>query len=152
MTLKFIGGVPTEKLQSIIEALRNVRVDKPVKLNSSGMGGTAAGVYWAATEPSPALAKLAADIDHSMEPLGIAPENRPFHPHVTLARFNDRKILRKLDELIQGNGTHGHGRLKCDFGSMTATEFNLMESTTLPSGPVYSKVQSFPFAAAPAGN
>jgi 2'-5' RNA ligase len=149
VTLKFIGSVPAEKLEAIIEALRRVRVDKSVKLNFSGTGGTAAGVYWAAIEPCPVLEKLAADIDRCLEPIGIAKEDRAFHPHVTIARFKDRKILRKLDRLIHENGTSGHGHgLKRDFGSMSATEFHLMESKTLPPGPIYSKVHSFPFAAA----
>jgi 2'-5' RNA ligase len=32
VTLKFIGSVPAEKLEAIIEALRRVRVDKSVKI------------------------------------------------------------------------------------------------------------------------
>jgi RNA 2',3'-cyclic 3'-phosphodiesterase len=149
VTLKFIGGVPTEKLQPIIEALRRVRADKPLKLNFSGTGGSAAGVYWVAIEPCPALEQLAADIDQRLQPLGITSENRAFHPHVTLARFKDRKFQRKIDEVIRENGVHGPGQnLKCDFGAMTVTEFNLVKSTTFASGPIYSKVRSFPFAAA----
>jgi RNA 2',3'-cyclic 3'-phosphodiesterase len=153
VTLKFIGSVPTEKLQSLIEALSRVRVDKSVKLNFRGMGGSTAGVYWVAIEGCPALAALAASIDHSLEPLGIPEESHAFHPHLTIARFKDRKILRKLDELIRENGNHGKGHYpECDFGSMSASEFHLVESTTLPAGPIYSKVQSFPFVTAAAGN
>jgi len=149
VTLKFIGSVPAEKLEAIIEALRRVRVDKSVKLNFNGMGGSAAGVYWVAIEPCPALEKLAADIDRCLEPIGIVKEDRVFHPHVTVARFKDRGILKKINDLIHENAIHGDGRyLKCEFGSMTPTEFHLMESKTLPTGPIYSKVQSFPFTAA----
>ena len=146
VTLKFIGSVPTEKLPTIIEALRRVRMDKSVKLNFSGMGGSAAGVYWVAIESCPGLEKLAADIDRCLQPLGIAGENRAFHPHVTIARFKDRKMLKKIDELVHKDTTHGPGRMKCDFGSMSASDFHLRESTTLPAGPIYSKVQSFPIA------
>lgn len=153
VTLKFIGSVPTEKLPAIIEALRRVRVDKSVNLNLRGMGGSSAGVYWVAIEGCPALEELAADIDHCLEPLGIPRENRAFHAHVTIARSKDRKILTKLDELIRENESHGKGLYpKCDFGSMSTSEFHLIESTTLPAGPLYSKVQSFPFVAASAGN
>jgi len=152
VTLKFIGGVPTEKLPTIIEALRRVRMEESVKLNFSGMGGSAAGVYWVAIESCPGLEKLAADIDRCLQPLGIAGENRAFHPHVTMARFKDRKMLKKIDELVHKDTTHGSGRMKCDFGSMSASEFHLIESTTLLAGPIYSKVQSFPFAAAAPGN
>ncbi|HWZ24079.1 MAG TPA: RNA 2',3'-cyclic phosphodiesterase [Verrucomicrobiae bacterium] len=148
VTLKFIGSVPAEKLQAIIGALRYVRADKSVKLNFIGHGGTIAGVYWATIEPDPALEKLAADIDRSLEPLGIVKENRAFHPHVTLARFKDRGILKKINDLIHENAIHGDGlHLKCEFGSMTPTEFHLIESKTLPTGPLYSKLQSFPLAA-----
>jgi RNA 2',3'-cyclic 3'-phosphodiesterase len=145
VTLKFIGSVPAEKLEAIIEALRRVRVDKSVKLNFSGMGGSAAGVYWAAIEPCPALEKLAADIDRCLEPIGIAKEDRAFHPHVTVARFKHRGALKKINDLIHENDDGRY--LKCEFGSITPTEFQLIESTTLPAGPIYSKVQSFPFAA-----
>ena len=153
VTLKFIGSVPTEKLQTMVGALRHVRVHESVKLNFSGMGGSNAGVYWVAIEPCPALTALATEIHHSLELLGIPKENRAFHPHVTIARFKDRKILRKIDERIRENGSHGKGHFpKCDFGSISVSEFHLMESATLPSGPIYSKVQSFPFVTATAGN
>ncbi|MDQ1407781.1 MAG: 2,3-cyclic 3-phosphodiesterase [Acidobacteriaceae bacterium] len=153
VTLKFIGSVPAEKLEAIIDALRRVRADKSVKLDFIGYGGIAAGVYWATIEPCPALEKLAADIDRCLEPLGIAKENRAFHPHVTVARFKDRGILEKINDLIHENAIHGDGRyLKCEFGSMTPAEFHLMESTTVPTGAIYSKVESFPLAAALPGN
>jgi 2'-5' RNA ligase len=153
VTLKFIGSVPAEKLEAIIDALRRVRADKSVKLDFIGYGGIAAGVYWATIEPCPALEKLAADIDRCLEPLGIAKENRAFHPHVTVARFKDRGILEKINDLIHENAIHGDGRyLKCEFGSMTPAEFHLMESTTVPTGAIYSKVDSFPLAAALPGN
>jgi 2'-5' RNA ligase len=153
VTLKFIGSAPEQKLQPIIEALRRIRVDKPLKLNFVGHGGTAAGVYWAAVEPSPALEALASGIDRSLQSLGVPRERRAFHPHVTVARFKDRNILGKMNGLIHENAIHGDGRyLKCEFGSMTVSEFHLMQSVTLPTGPIYSKVQSFPFVDAASRN
>jgi RNA 2',3'-cyclic 3'-phosphodiesterase len=151
LTLKFIGSVPNDKLEAIIDALRHVRADKSINLKFSGMGGSAAGVYWASIEPDPALEKLAADIDHCLAPIGIAKENRAFHLHVTIARFKDRKILKKLDHLLDENRSSGRQR-KYDFGSVTSTGFHLIESKTLPTGPIYSKLQSFPLAAALPGN
>jgi RNA 2',3'-cyclic 3'-phosphodiesterase len=153
VTLKFIGSVPPEKLQPIIEALGRVRVSKSVKLTFSGTGGSRAGVYWVAIQGCAALEALAAEIDQCLQPLGIPKENRPFHPHVTVARFKDRKILNKLHELTHENAIDGDGRyLKCEFGSMTSSEFHLMQSATLPTGPIYSKVQSFPFVTAAPAN
>jgi 2'-5' RNA ligase len=152
VTLKFIGSLPNDKLEAIIDALRHVRADKSLNLKFSGMGGSAAGVYWASIEPDPALEELAADIDHCLAPIGIAGENRAFHPHVTIARFKDRKILKKLDHLLDENGVSGHQCNKYDFGSVTPTEFHLIESKTLPTGPIYSELRSFPLASALPGN
>jgi RNA 2',3'-cyclic 3'-phosphodiesterase len=148
VTLKFIASVPNDKLEAIIDALRHVRADKSINLKFSGMGGTAAGVYWASIEPDPALEKLAADIDHCLAPIGIAKENRAFHPHVTIARFKNREILKQLDHLLLENGVSGHHRNKYNFVSMTPAEFHLIESKTLPTGPIYSKLQSFPITVA----
>lgn len=148
VTLEFIGNVLAEKVPQIIEALQRVRADGPVKLRFRGMGGSAAGVIWVAIESTPAIESLANDINHRLQPLDIASEHRTFHPHVTVARFKDRKLMRKIEELIEGNRKDGAGPgLKPDFGTMMTSEFHLIESKTLPSGPIYSKVQSFTFVA-----
>jgi 2'-5' RNA ligase len=152
VTLKFIGSVPTEKVQAIIEALRGVSVDDRVDVCFQGLGwylNAKTGVMlWATVEDSKSLAALAASIDRRLAPLGIAPENRSFMPHLTLARGNrdipdsSKTALRQLADKYK----------KHDFGSVTPEEFHLMESKTLPTGPIYSKAQSFPFVAAAAGN
>jgi len=148
VTLKFIGSAPTEKVQAIIEALRGVSLHGRLDVCFRGLGwhlsAKAGVVLWAIIEDSKSLAALAASIDHRLLSLGIAPENRSFMPHLTLARGNrhvpdSSKIA--LRELAEQHKQH-------EFGSVTPTEFHLMESKTLPTGPIYSKLQSFPFAAA----
>ena len=147
VTLKFIGSVPTKKVQTIIEALRGISQDRLV-ICFRGLGwylSAKAGVMLLATiEDSKPLAALAASIDGRLASWGIAPANRTFMPHLTLARGSrgvpaSTKIA--LRELAEQYKQH-------DFGSVIPEEFHLMESTTLPSGPIYSKVRSFPFLAA----
>ena len=148
VTLKFIGSVFTEKVQGIIEALRSVSLDNRVEVCFRGLGwylNAKTGVMlWAIIDDSMSLAALAASIDGQLASMGFAPEKRSFMPHLTLARGSrDVPASSKtaLRELAEQHKQH-------DFGSMSATEFQLIESTTLPAGPIYSKVQSFPFAAA----
>jgi 2'-5' RNA ligase len=148
VTLKFIGSVPTEKLQPIIEALRHVSLVDPLQVFIRGLGWythSKTGVMlWATIEDSKPLAALAASIDRRLASLGFAPENRSFMPHLTLARGSrdipnsSKSALREIADKYK----------KHDFGSVTPQEFHLVESTTLPTGPIYSKVQSFPFTAA----
>jgi RNA 2',3'-cyclic 3'-phosphodiesterase len=147
VTLKFIGSVPPEKLPPIIEALRRVSLVDRVHLCIRGVGwlvnAKTGVILFATVEDSKPLTALAIAIDQQLERLGFSPENRTFMPHLTLVRAgrdlpaSSQTALRQLAEQHRQH----------DFGSMTATEFHLMESKTLPSGPIYFKVEPFPFAA-----
>jgi 2'-5' RNA ligase len=44
-------------------------------------------VLWAGIEPSRALLGLQAAIEGAVQRVGLAPSDKPFHPHVTLARL-----------------------------------------------------------------
>jgi 2'-5' RNA ligase len=150
VTLKFIGEIPGEKLDAISAALRVVHTDSRVDLKFCGLGcvaGKDSGVFWTDIEPVASLKPLASDIDRYLQPLGIRPENRDFHPHVTLARFKDRHLLSQLRKVIDAKTTHADG-LRSDFGSMRAHEFQLMQSKTISTGPIYSKLESFRFTTA----
>jgi len=147
VTLKFIGSVAPEELPPIIEALRRVSLVDRVQLSIRGVGwlvNAKTGVMLFATvEDSKPLAALATAIDQQLEPLGFTPENRTFMPHLTLVRASrdiPASSQTALRELAEQHKQH-------DFGSVTAGEFHLMESKTLPTGPIYSKLQSFPLAA-----
>jgi 2'-5' RNA ligase len=149
VTLKFIGSVPGEKLQGITEALRSVSIVDRVQVCIRGLAWyfnpKTSVMLWATVEDSKPLTALATAVDQRLASLGIAPENRSFAPHFTLARGNSRNLTAgisiALSELAEKYKKH-------DFGSVTLQEFHLMESKTLPSGPIYSKVQSFPFTGA----
>ena len=149
VTLKFIGGVPDEKLQAITEALRSVSIAQEVQVCIRGLAWyfnpKTSVMLWATVEDSKPLTALATAVDQRLASLGIAPENRSFAPHFTLARGNSRNLTAgisiALSELAEKYKKH-------DFGSVTLQEFHLMESKTLPTGSGYSKVQSFPFAGA----
>ena len=153
LTLKFIGSVPEQKLQAIIGALRGVSVVGLVQVRIRGLAWyfnpKTSVMLWATVEDSKPLTALATTVDQRLASLGIAPENRSFVPHFTLARASSRNLTAgvsiALSELAEKYKKH-------DFGSLTPQEFHLMESKTLPAGPIYSKVQSFPFAATAAAN
>jgi RNA 2',3'-cyclic 3'-phosphodiesterase len=152
VTLKFIGSVPSEKLPPIIEALRRVSLVDRVQLRIRGVGwlvNAKTGVMlFAFVQESKPLTALATAIDQQLERLGFTPENRTFMPHLTLVRAsrdlpaNFQTALRELAERHK----------QYDFGSVSPEEFHLMESKTLPAGPIYSKIQSFPLVTATAGN
>ena len=147
VTLKFIGEVPAAKLDAIRAALAAVRSDRAVTIDFRELGffpdEKHARVFWAGLEASPNLKTLALDIGRATEKLGIPSEQRPFSPHLTLARFDPPGMSEKLRAAIQESVAH-------EFGSVAAEEFQLIESKLKPRGAEYTTLESFPFVAAEA--
>lgn len=144
VTLKFIGEAPPEKLDGIRVALAGVRSDQEAALEFRGLGffpnEKHPRVFWVGIAASANLQGLAADIDQALEKLGVPREQRPFSPHLTLARFEAPKLPEKLRLAIQENATR-------DFGSLRTGEFHLIESKLKPSGAEYTTLETFRFAA-----
>jgi RNA 2',3'-cyclic 3'-phosphodiesterase len=143
VTLKFLGETPPEKLGVVKGALASVRSPEPVRLEFRGLGffpnERRPRVFWAGMESSANLKTLAADIDQAEHHLGFPLEDRPFTPHLTLARFDPPGITPKLREAIQVKSTQ-------NFGTLTAPDFHLIESKLKPSGAEYTTVQTVRFA------
>jgi 2'-5' RNA ligase len=147
VTLKFMGEVPETKLAATRSALAGVRSDQAVTLDFRGLGlfpnEKRPRVFWAGIEASPNLKTLAADIESAMEKLGIPREQRPFSPHLSLARFEPPGLPEKLRSAIQENPAR-------EFGSLRTNQYHLIESKLKPSGAEYTTLESFPFVAAEA--
>jgi 2'-5' RNA ligase len=146
ITLKFIGHVPDEKLDSIGAALQPIRSDGPVEMEFRGLGlfpnEKCPRVLWCGVESSANLAKLAADVETALEPLGIAREMRGFVPHLTLARINQEKIPpARIEKLVKA----ANEVEITDFGSARESNFYLYESVLKHSGAEYKRLQTVPF-------
>jgi RNA 2',3'-cyclic 3'-phosphodiesterase len=145
VTLKFLGETPSEKLEAIRNALSAVRSEQPVRLDFRGLGffpnEKRPRVLWAGMDASPNVPSLAASIDQAVEKFGFPREDRPFTPHLTLARFSSPRTTEKLRAAIQQNMARESGRLRTN-------EFHLIESKLKPSGAEYTQLASFSFAAA----
>ena len=87
LTLVFLGEVAEPVLPSIERELSELTF-APIRLNLIGLSTfPRAGVLFAEVEPSPALLQLQAKVVEGMARCGLAWEDRPYHPHLTLARF-----------------------------------------------------------------
>lgn len=91
LTLRFIGDVDGRIAEDIAEALLAVR-HPPIDTTISGIGTFdrkgRIDALWAGLAPADAIAALHRKIDHALVRIGLPPEGRAYHPHVTLARFN----------------------------------------------------------------
>ena len=89
------------------------------------MGGIAGGV-----EP---LANVEQEITGRLHECGVPREERPYHPHVTLARIRDAAGLRA--------GTLLDGMTDRNFGRSHVDAITLFQSRPSPKGPVYMALQ-----------
>lgn len=146
ITSKFIGEWDDERLTELEEALETVQPPASFDVQIARFGyfpnPNHPRAFFAGVHAGPELAALAKQIEDAVKPLGIAKEDRPYAPHLTLARIKHEEI-RALREHI-ANMTN------FDFGTFRATEFHLFLSKTSPRGSVYSTLASYPLSAAAA--
>ena len=152
VTLKFIGEQPDDAVEKIKQALASV-VASSAEIQFRGYGffstPKSARVFWIGMEAGPQLAALATLIDDKMASLGIPKEDRPFSPHLTLARAaggsgfprwrkgdGPNRAFQKLQEKLAALPAP-------EFGTMTPREFFLYQSQLSPKGSKYTKLARF---------
>jgi RNA 2',3'-cyclic 3'-phosphodiesterase len=134
MTLQFLGNTSAEQYARLVPALRQIRVSAfEVQLEPPGIFDRA-GVFFAGVRLSPELVRLQELVVAATQPCGFVPEDRPYHPHITLARSVDGPRLRGLKARL-GGGTK--------FSGFRAAEFLLYESFPGPGGSRYEVRERF---------
>jgi 2'-5' RNA ligase len=152
ITLKFVGEQSPERVEAVTERLRRVE-STAFEIQAGGYGffptAKAPRVFWIGIHAGPQLAELAESIDIATAELGVPHEDRPFSPHLTLARAGRGSGSPKWRK---GDGPNAifavlEKRLAAmsdlDFGTMTANEFILYQSQLSPGGSKYTKLQRF---------
>ena len=142
VTTKFIGEFAENRLPELQAALEKMPERPPIEVTVAKVGffpnAHSARVFWCGIE-APGLEALAADTDASTSSVGVAKEERPFSPHLTLARIKERLDLAPLRNAIAAAPS-------LDFGRFTARSFFLYRSQLRPTGSVYTKFAEFPFS------
>jgi 2'-5' RNA ligase len=148
LTLKFLGEVPDADVPEAIEAARSaVGGFGSFDLTVAGAGcfppSGSARVLWVAVHSPPELLACQQECEHAFESLGIPPENRSFHPHLTLGRVKDFHAGRSARAAIEQ---------VADFeaGGFTARELVFFQSVLQRTGPIYTALARIPLAGGPA--
>jgi 2'-5' RNA ligase len=152
VTLKFIGEQPDSGVEAIKENLDSVVAPGP-QIHFKGYGFfptlKSARVFWIGMQAGPQLASLASAIDERMASLGIAREERPFSPHLTLARAGGGsgsprwRTGDRPNSVFQTLRHRLSGLPDPEFGSMSPHEFFLYRSQLSPKGSKYTKLARF---------
>lgn len=137
ITLQFLGETASEKYTCTLAQLREIRSPQiPIWLEGAGFFDRA-GVFFAGVNVSPELREVQHQVVAATARCGFVPEDRPFHPHVTLARAkgDSRQALRTLKPRTN---------LKATFPKFKAPEFLLYEAFLGPGGSRYEIRGRFP--------
>ena len=109
----------------------------PVQLNGTGFFDRA-GVFFAGVSVSAEMVELEKQVLAATAKCGFVAEDRPFHPHVTLARAKGDNRMPALRRLKQ------RAKKSVGFPAFTATEFLLYEAFLGAGGSRYEVRERFP--------
>lgn len=138
ITLRFVGEVDRPAADDLADSLGLIRAP-PLELRIAGVGRFErrnSGALWAGVEPKPPLAALAAKAERACQSIGLAPERRAFHPHVTLARWKGRRTREVHDFLERRAGLASP--------PFAVDRFILFESHLSRHGAHYEEVAAYP--------
>ncbi|HOG53012.1 MAG TPA: RNA 2',3'-cyclic phosphodiesterase [Bacillota bacterium] len=137
LTLKFLGDTEESGLDRLRSALTGVAAShRAFTVSYSGVGRFGRGGYtssiWVGVhDRTGGLARLAADIETALMPLGFEKEGRRFSPHITLCRVREGSDLPPWDQI------------KGSFSNLDASVlhdgFSLYESVLTREGPIYTR-------------
>jgi RNA 2',3'-cyclic 3'-phosphodiesterase len=138
-TLRFLGEVPREKVDYLIQSLKVATTGKEnflLKLGPAGYfpaKGIPRIIWLGLISGQEQLITLADSVENSCLRAGFPEADKPFKPHLTIARANDESPVVKIPELTNFRS------------ETTVSGFSLIESQLLPAGPVYKSVIDFSF-------
>jgi 2'-5' RNA ligase len=139
VTVRFIGEASETQARNIATALGPALPLDQFELTFRGLGvfpeRGAPRVFWAGIVAGVEhLAAVESDVTKRLDTCGIAPDGRPYRPHVTLARVKDARGLR-VRGLFDGIADRA-------FGMSAVDAITLFQSRPSSDGSVYVPLQS----------
>ena len=140
LTLAFLGEVGDAASKLLTDELAAIRAPGfPLRFSGTGCfpNRNRPRVLWVGVEPEPRLYELAARVHDAVNACNIPQEERPFSPHITLARLKlpaNREVEAFLDQSQQP-----------EIPPIVAGEFILFQSLLTPKGAIHTPIRVFPF-------
>ena len=142
LTLKFLGDVPSERIEKIKKILKEVCAKTAVitteitELGAFPKIDFARVIWLGLKDEEKKLEALAAAIEHALVSLKFPKEKRNFMPHITIGRVRSNKNLRDLGRQLKNYSLPSSL-------PQTINEIVLFKSTLSSSGPIYEVIEKF---------
>ena len=143
LTLKFLGEIPSARVESLSRATERATVSlTPFKMIIEGAGafpqsGPAKVLWLGVRDVEGGLTKLHTRLEDECGKEGFARDERPFHPHLTLARLHEPQGARSLAALHREIGFPGV--------EVSITELLVIRSELSNEGSKYTAVSRHAF-------
>lgn len=153
LTLKFLGDIPEEMIAPLRTAIEQAASDHRVMQVALSRLGTfprpqAPRVLWAGPLESweqgaegLRLQALHRAVEEACRAEGLAPEARPFSPHLTIARIKEGE--REVGQILARSGVLDR---PVTLGTLPIGTIILMKSELRPSGSIYTRLWECPLA------
>lgn len=141
LTLKFLGDVAPNQIsviKNVIEQVTDTR--SPFSMELGGIGAfpnlTRPRIIWAGVNTgTDEVAVIAREIDVGLSRHGYERDEKPFRPHLTLARLKHRMNLKPLVDVFQQYDTINGAR-------MIVKQIRIIQSNLRRSGAVYTPLET----------
>ncbi len=140
LTLKFFGNIEESRIGPIFISIEEpIRNTPTFSLNVRGVGAfpnlkNPRVIWMGLVHGREVLISFQKQIEIQLEKIGFQPEDRPFHPHLTLGRM---KSSRGKEELVGRMERHKEE----EFGDLQVERVVLFRSDLKPSGPIYTPLK-----------
>ena len=141
LTLKFLGYLDPSRIPELFLALEPIgAAQRGFSLEVQGVGVfphvKQPRIFWVGvTGKTHALQELVLEIEAALEALGFPAEEKPYHPHLTVARI-------KRDNAIVGSALLKNGVLEREehLGTLTVDRLTLFQSDLDATGATYTSL------------
>ena len=143
LTLKFLGDTHEKQIPAIHEKMNGIGASfRKMKGNLTGLDYFSfkgnPSVLFSKINGMPGLKEMAEAVDITLQREGFLPEQRPFRPHLTIARIKTLRNNRKFSGMVGQYRT-------TEIQPFVAEKMVLYESILRPEGPIYIPLHIYYF-------
>ncbi|MCX8174540.1 MAG: RNA 2',3'-cyclic phosphodiesterase [Thermoplasmata archaeon] len=137
ITLRFLGDIEENMVYPIAGAIKSCAASREFVVKLRGMGAfpnlNYINVVWIGISNPAELERMSTCINAKLLELGFPEADKPFAPHITVARVKGKRNLNALQKLIKENG-------HTNFGDVQVNAVHLKKSVLTPQGPIYTNL------------
>jgi len=140
LTLKFFGNIDESRIEPIVKSIEGpIQNTSPFSLKVRGVGAfphlkNPRVIWMGLVDGKEVLVHIQKQLERELEKIGFEPEERAFHPHLTLGRMKSNKGRSELVGRMER-------RKEEEFGDFGVERVILFKSDLRPTGPIYTHLR-----------